>query len=111
MAKAMIAQPTGDLYQHFCMHVLQGALLSLSTALAELAVQLSLIAAIATEQAAHSMSGHHLLKRTCESQLQVVIHYWDSAATDVRKCDDDASSERQAACNIAVGWSIRMFPC
>jgi hypothetical protein len=38
MAKAMIAQPTGDLYQHFCMHVLQGVLLILFTALAELAV-------------------------------------------------------------------------
>ncbi len=41
MAKAMIAQPTGDLHQHFCMHVLQGALLMLFTALAELSVQLS----------------------------------------------------------------------
>ena len=65
MAKAMIAQATGDLYQHFqkfCMHVLQGALLILSAALAELAVQLSLMAAIATEQAGHSMSGRHLPK-------------------------------------------------
>ncbi len=44
------------------MHVLKGALLILSTALAELAVQLSLVAAIATEQAGHPMSGHHLLK-------------------------------------------------
>ncbi len=38
MAKAMIAQPTGDLYQHFCTHVLQGMLLILFIALAELAV-------------------------------------------------------------------------
>ena len=48
MAKATIAQPTDDLYLQFCMHVLQGALLILSTATAELAVQLSPVTAIAT---------------------------------------------------------------
>ena len=40
------------------MHILKGVLLILSTALAKLAVQLSLETAIATEQAGHPMSGH-----------------------------------------------------